>query len=303
MRDPDVDGHLFVVRADMLSIDCDAVLLPTGPEFGFSESWRHYLADHRSAPGGGAIAVADDPWDDVFDPFDDEGPWLNDERPWDDDEIVRDLGRSRLGGPELFAGLVATGYDEEFDEARAIDRARAAAVEFVHHASERVVPAEHRRNQPIRLALPLVGTGYSGLGRRTGHILGPLLEQLRVAAVETGADVLLCIVGDHDWSAVQQVRAAEPATKLWNLPEDLLDRAARIADHVRREDLVLFMGAGVGRDAGLPDWNGLLENLGARAGMTATELDALGRLDPRDRARLIERRMHLSSESGSFRDF
>jgi hypothetical protein len=248
----------------MLEIDCDALLIPTGPEFHFSGSWAEYLG---STPFS------------TREPADEWGPGA----------IVKDLEFRRPGGPAVYAGQVAVGYLSGATPRTMIGQAAAAAVAFVREAS-RLRPAHHRASQPVRLAVPLVGTGFSGLGQITGDLVRPVVDGLQAAAAEFGADVILCIVDDRDWSAVQWVRSAKEPEAVWRLPEGLRNQADVIADHVRSNNLVLFMGAGVGRDAGLPDWDGLLEDLAQFAGMSAEETAAIRSLDPRDRARLIERR-------------
>ena len=59
------------------------------------------------------------------------------------------------------------------------------------------------------------------------------------------------------------------------------------AAEARAGRLVFFIGAGVSRDAGLPDWHGLLDAL-HRGEISEKEKSTLSDLDPRDRATLIE---------------
>jgi hypothetical protein len=54
-------------------------------------------------------------------------------------------------------------------------------------------------------------------------------------------------------------------------------------------ELVLFLGAGISMGAGLPSWQGLLEDLAAQAEMTEEETRSLRRFPPTDQARIIER--------------
>ncbi len=54
---------------------------------------------------------------------------------------------------------------------------------------------------------------------------------------------------------------------------------------------MLFLGAGVSAGSGLPRWGRLIADLAQRAGMTAEEIEQLGRLHVLDQARLVEMRL------------
>jgi len=75
------------------------------------------------------------------------------------------------------------------------------------------------------------------------------------------------------------------------LPASLVALASHIGQLGSTGQLVAFFGAGVGRGAGLPTWQELIEILGAASGMTSAELAELRTFDLRDQARLVQLRV------------
>lgn len=251
-------GHLFVVRADLTELECDAVLVPTDDVFCVEAPWAELVGT--------------------------EGTTNLEVDSWGADELVRRLGRSRKI-PIVFLGRVATAEGTETSIARAAEVASA----YVEAASRMVRSLKKPAHRSRRIALPLIGTGAAGLAGHPGELLQPLLTALRVTAADVGIDVVLTVVDDLAWAAVQQVRRSD-ASAWWALDADGTRVATQLAARARADRLVLFLGAGVSRDAGLPDWDSLLDSIAARLGLPPEESQQLSGFDARDRARLLELR-------------
>jgi hypothetical protein len=133
----------------------------------------------------------------------------------------------------------------------------------------------------------MLGTGAGGAGGRRTGVLEALLEAADGVA-ERGFDVALVVRDAQTFSAAQRVRSERTR---W----DLDDREHRLADELaavaRDGKLVPFVGAGASAAAGLPGWQKLLLDLGAMIGIESEpEQEQLARMDPRDAARILDRR-------------
>jgi hypothetical protein len=154
---------------------------------------------------------------------------------------------------------------------------------FVTVARAELPPSPDR---PLRLALPLIGTGRGGLAGAKGNVIEPLIDELKKHARQDQVDFVLCTIRDVDWSAIQSVRKKED----WPLTDEEHQWAEALADKARAQSLVLFLGAGVSLDAGLPAWKDLLEEL-CKDTIPRADRKILSKLDNRDYAELIERKI------------
>lgn len=251
------EGHLFVVRADLTALECDAVLVPTDDDFCIEAPWAELVGT--------------------------EGATRLDVGPWGGDELVRRLGRARKT-PIVFLGRVATVEGTESSIRRAADVATA----YIEAAADELSSKERPAHRARRIALPLIGTGAAGLAEHPGELLEPLLEALRDTAAGIGIDVVLAVVDDLAWAAIQQVRRRHASWQALDANQERI--AIELAERARADRLVLFLGAGVSRDAGLPDWDSLLESVATRLRLSTAEIESLSVFDARDRARLLELR-------------
>ncbi len=133
------------------------------------------------------------------------------------------------------------------------------------------------------LALPFVGAGAGG----GASIKGSLAERLvrTILDLEVEADVVLVCREVSHFAACQQVRNRH--AKWEALDGAARAEASRLAALARTDRLALFLGAGVSKGAGLPDWNKLLESLAEGCGLNYEEL---AKLDVLDKAQLLARR-------------
>jgi hypothetical protein len=267
--------HVFVCWSDLKRLACDAWLVPGGK--GPGATWRDALPRgwHVQALLSGfgiddehrAAVIAEEPGEPVA--------------------VLTNITSNRIDAPR---GAAA--------ETRSPAWYVAGAAAFMRTATAALRAAKraplHDRSRYL-LALPLLGTKGGGGAAWSGEITSLLLPLLREEAErleapgEFGVDVALVLIEGPAWAAAQRRRSKEP-TAWAALPHDLRDAAERLAKRARDGGLTLFLGAGLPRPAGLPDWNGLLSAL-ATSRVSAAELPAFHELNAMDRAALIEQRL------------
>jgi hypothetical protein len=246
-----VSGHVFVVRGDLTQIACDAVLVPASSAPDITPSWRPLFAQHRlGAPnslGWSHVALdLPDGW----------GEAVRAARVPEDSQrrqvwLVRTDSHGR--DPAWVAQSLVEG----------VQRAAAA------------LPSEGRRAKRL-IGLPLAGTGDGGLAQQRGAVVEALVPALEEAVRAHDVDVALVLHDARDHVAVQ-ARREDPGCLL--LDRTYLDHADRLGELAAKEYLVLFLGAGVSRAAGLPSWSGLLAELAEKADISPASLEALSAPD------------------------
>ena len=256
-------GHFFVIDGDLNFIKCDAVLIPSDVvlslDFG---KWGGRLS------GGAHKRVQ-----------------LPTSRNW---KVLADPAPPATSAVVWFGnvGDISTEVGPYVDVAEA----------FIREASTALGP---RATRP-RLALNVLGTGFGGMHASKGTVIQALVEQLIDLTNSLPVDVVLVTWGVKQYSAAQRARkrASHRLRALdaeVNSPEPArLDATVTVlAERARRQQLVLFAGAGVSTGAGLPLWQELLDEL-AKAAPTEKQgaLDPvrLRNLDVRDQAQVLAQR-------------
>ena len=263
-------GHVFVVRGDMTQLACDAWLLPTDENFSVTALWS------------GAVGLT-------------QG-YLRDQPRWTDDERVRLYPREDgSGSPQVWLGRVGLVKPS-------IDWYLQCVESFVREATRHVAPEPGR---PALLAINHVGTGNGGARFTKGDLLTALFERLQGLARELAVDVVVVSFDERAHAAAQRARqrslggsrfdSVEEAIRHWAFESAdrtsmLQDQARMLADKIRRNQLALFLGAGVSVGARLPGWRELIRQLadGLREPIALSDLERLN--DDRDRAALLEKR-------------
>lgn len=262
-------GHLFVMQGDLTKLACDAWLLPTDQNFHIE---RHWLL---GAPTGIAQRITP------------EG-CLRTPKPqgWSNNgvRVVRcDDWTTTGAGPQPWlanVGLTA-----------------GTSIEWYLHAvrqflKEAAVDAASRgvafgRSRPL-LALPVVGTGEGGAHAVKGGVSDQLVAELLRSAQGGPADIVLVTHTGAALSAAQTARRQHAGA--WSeVDPDLREKAKSLAAIARRERLVLFIGAGASRGAGLPGWRELLDELAGEVDLDSKS-DAWKHTDNLDQGRLIAQR-------------
>ena len=252
---PSQAGHVFVVKADITALDCDAWLCPTDDAFHVTAGFGRPVGK----PAGGTLAGYR----------------------WHASEWAQPFAPSEDGRPLIVLGRVGRAPATNPEEVSALVKALLPVIDaFVDVAIEHCAALEGRL---LRFALPVIGTGDGGLRGAKGDVIMPLLAHLTELARNRGIDLILCTDNALTWSAVQSARTDD----VWRLTSSEDQLAASLAAQARAGRLVFFIGAGVSRDAGLPDWQGLLNAL-HRSDISEEEKSTLNKLDPRDHATLIE---------------
>ena len=272
-------GHVFVVNGDLTKIACDAVLIPV------DETWWVETAAFGSLLGildRGVVPGHPDEWPD-------NGMWLAVHGDTDGSKAFRD--------PDVWVGDI--GRQDMPDSSHFAQRATA----FVAAASRQVREtiqaraAASKSDQPPRrplLCLNVLGSGAGGKRTQRGQLLEALIPALDEAALSADCDVILVCFGETMYAAAQSIRRrhaiGKPAHSGWaQLGDELKEHADRLASIARDGHLVLFMGAGVSADVGVPAWMPLLASLAQDLlGFDEKRLELLSKLDPRDQAHLIE---------------
>lgn len=262
-------GHVFVVRGDMTQLACDAWLLPTDDGFSISSLWA------------GAIGST-------------QG-WLHDQTPWAEDERVRLYPRDTdAGSPQVWLGRVGL-------RRPSIDWYLQCVESFVREASQHVAAQPGR---PALLAINHVGTGNGGARFTKGQLLTALFERLQSLVSELNVDVIVVSFDERAHAAAQRARqrslggsradSVDEAIQHWTFESDrtsmLQDQARMLADKIRRNQLALFLGAGVSVGARLPGWRDLLRQLAGKLREPIPLVDLERLHDDRDRAALLEKR-------------
>lgn len=265
-------GQIFIVRSDLLKLRADAWLVPTDAAFSVTRGWRQMLSRtvieqiggmrhdlETQPPGWGntgrrAVAVSDD-----------EGRLF----------VLTNVGGVSQTPPSWYAEGV-----------RQFVNAAMSGIELSNRHSFRALPL---------LALPVVGTGKGGASDAKGSVVYAIVETLLEEVERRGVDIALVVKDGPLFTAAQNARRSllamrddDPISEVgWELARE----AARLAGFARAGRLVLFLGAGVSRGAGLPGWGELLDRLAQSAELSSDEQAALRRLNELDRARIIGRRL------------
>lgn len=261
-------GHLFIIDGDLQQLHCDAWLLPTDADYNVTPAFAKVFGQANSCTV----------------PAERRGTWSA--------GMHLAFRASRASEPDIWIGDI--GGTPSTPEEHFAERARSFVGQAAKFAAARLERGDRSWSRPPIVALGVIGSGAGGHRSKRGPLLQKLIPALLDAARERACDVVLVTYGQVMYTAAQKVRreSAVRDRRYWaGLPDSLCETADRLAETARSQRLVTFFGAGVGSDVGRPTWSELLESIALRSGaFTPQSIAALGKLDPRDQATVIQRK-------------
>ncbi len=268
---PDV-GHVFITHGDLTRLACDAWLMPCGRN---AVPQPHWWTEVESS--------SDFRWPDPPEDWSYSGRRCF---------KLYDRHYSEQGHPLPTPWVTNVGGGRRSDVEWFVDGVR----EFMERVSNDAEIDEplFGRSRPL-IALPIVGTGYGGARQRAGQIVRALLPLLYESAEAYGFDIALVAYELTDYAAAQRERRdyhRQQSSRWPSLSRELRKKAQELAERASAGELVLFLGAGVSRGAGLPTWGGLLEGLASDPALSQSlNWRDLSNWGYADQARIIERAM------------
>ena len=264
-------GHLFIINGDVQKLACDAWLLPTDEHLTVTASFAAAIEDRVTPYGDGDFKVENFTWN---------------------GSAVGICKEAVDGEPAIWLADVGVApFDAKSTESVV---KKEVSEWFGRRAGEfvRLAAAEATTRGVIRpiVALPIIGSGDGGLSEHRGKLLKGLLSAIYEALETTDCDVVLVAWGRVAYAAAQQARrnlveSAQPEA-LFALEEHHLSEAERLASEAKNGNLVVFIGAGVSAQAGLPNWQLLLDGVAKNLEWSGN-IEELHQLDERDQATVL----------------
>jgi hypothetical protein len=138
----------------------------------------------------------------------------------------------------------------------------------------------------------VIGAGAGGGAEKAGEIVNHLLPALYKYADSNAIDIALVMNDGAQYAAAQAVRSQLMGERAWaGLEQGICRKIDHLADLANRQELVLFLGAGISQAAGLPSWNDLLKDLAGQQLASDPDFDGLSQID---RALVIQKRLFQS---------
>ncbi len=240
-------GHLFVVQADLTRLSADAFIIPCDSQVNVGGTWRAFVE-----PG--------------FTPqpawmwFKPEGVQLSDHM-----AILPDCSPATTNLDDAIGVRVLLDtVGAESSVAKLVERLLRAVETAAAHA-----PEPHAGRELPLIALPLIGVGQGSFQGRRAVVVRALVAALNDFVSGHRVDVALTFTRRADFAAAQWQRhlVQQDGGTLWpNLDEQQRRMADELGSKAARQQLSVFIGAGVSKPLGFPDWKGLLCELARAAG-------------------------------------
>lgn len=296
-------GHVFVLLADLRKIACDCWVIPTGPTLIPTDRWMVSESDFGALtpePIGGARIRMVPGW-----PAEKPQPFVLNTHP---PNRPPPLGSRQPSGLSRGGSVVLSSPSPRSSGASSPLQFPSTSVEkmdlqWVHESLHLFLDAALRfcrekgrtprnRRAKFLVCLPLLASKLAP--QFSGQLIREILPLLYGFALGNGIDIGLATVDRTVFAVMQSERSRWSGmvrNMLWaDLSPMLLQEGRRLADYASRDELALFLGAGVSIGAGLPSWAELLARLAKRC-MTGDDLLGLNALPFIDQARIIGERM------------
>ncbi len=238
-------GHLFVVQADLTRLAADAFLIPCDTDLNVTGGWRPFLE-----PGA---------------KVQESGQWFT-PRGVKSEDGFRYLPDTTPGvdrpAPDQVVGLRVLVDTVTAESIPAMVQHSLAAVRFAAGKAAR----RGGRALPL-IAMPILGVGQGNFPGQRVEVLRELIAQLLNFVSRHPIDVALVLRRPADFAAAEWARSQVPDADGVAWPElsaTHLALADRLGMQAARGGLSVFVGAGVSKPVGFPDWRELLLEL-ARA--------------------------------------
>lgn len=137
------------------------------------------------------------------------------------------------------------------------------------------------------IGIPMVGVGEGGFEQMRAEVIDGLLDEIQASSAGTQHPDIVVVAWERSDYAALQMRRPEPEVPRGVNPKQL----KQLGLLASRGELVAFLGAGVSKSAGLPDWKELLSQLAMAAQLQDLERDDVLKLAPEDAAEALRNKL------------
>lgn len=248
-----MSGHVFVIQGSLEHLDYDAVVVSTDDRFSVTGRWREVLGTTLDTTGHCVV--------DTLQPKD-----------WTNKGYGRAVETTEGITPPRPTWFVDSARYQDQTPKEAVDKLMTRLAATLQQIAAAGLPSGNGRPH-LLVALPTLGTGGGGFGPIRGAVIDALLTTCQEAVAHVSFDVVIVAKKPSDYTAFQARRRQLPHHEV-HLGSELRKTAEELARIARQGELALFLGAGVGIPAGLPNWKTLLEGLAKTLNVKIDELDS-----------------------------
>ena len=263
-------GHFFSCRGDITKLACDAWLLPTNANKVIEPYWENQCLKQLgvlegdfsqydiSADFGGSVKTA----------------------------LPKNWGES----PEYPMPILTVVGDETKND---IEWYLDSVDQFLEAFQKELRCYLRFRIRPL-VAIPLIGIEKGGGGDEVASIIVGLLIHCHTRAKELDIDIVIVLKNQFHYSVFQRERKRlDKEYNFWpELSEEDKESAKEVANHAKKGELVLFLGAGVSAGAGIPRWGQLLKKLTEKAQFSEAQQKALSQFNFLDQAEILKKELN-----------
>ena len=262
-------GHLFVCKADIAKLACDAWLYPIGKELGPNQLFQsEHLTDLGVTNGSFS------------------GYFCSDQDVANEATATPRSSHEPLEYPmPILTVCDLTAANRVAQYLQAVDRfVDTFLADTRRYLSYRIRPL---------LAVPLVDAAWDTQKRMLADVITQLLVHCHSKTMTEDIDIVLVTHNPVHYSVIQmERRRLDRELDFWPmLSDDQKLSANQIADYSKNGKLVLFLGAGVSAGAGLPSWGQLLQRITEIAGFSEQQRAALQRFNFLDQAEILKKEL------------